>query len=290
MDGLDLHTVCESARCPNRGHCWSQGTATFMILGDVCSRRCPYCAVASGFPTPLDGGEPERVAEAAHRLGLRHVVVTSVARDDLTDGGAGHFAATISALRQRLPQAVVEVLVPDFRGRREDLLAVLRAGPHILNHNVETVPRLYPQVRPEGQYRRSLNCLEAARELDPRVVTKSGLMVGLGEEPGEVAEVMADLHRAGCQVLTIGQYLQPTLYHLPVVEYVTPAQFAAYRRQGLDMGFGAVFAGPLVRSSYHAGDIFRLLYPGAGTPHMALSPTGQPGLLLLVAGAWQVLR
>lgn len=255
---LDVHTVCQSALCPNRNRCFSHGTATFMILGDRCSRRCPYCAVAAAPAGPPDPGEPGRVAEAVHALGLRHAVVTSVARDDLPDGGAAHFAATIGAIRHLQPEAAVEVLVPDFAGREDSLRAVLNAGPDVFNHNVETVPRLYPRVRPEADYRRSLAVLAAARAMAPGALTKSGLMLGLGEREDEVAEVLADLRRAGCDLLTLGQYLRPSRAHLPVEEYVHPRRFAAYRRVALDMGFRAVFAGPLVRSSFHAGDLFHL--------------------------------
>lgn len=255
---LDLHTVCQSALCPNRSRCFSRGTATFMILGDRCTRRCPYCAVAAGPRGLPDPREPERVAEAVCTLGLRHAVVTSVARDDLPDGGAAHFAATIRAIRHRRPAATIEVLVPDFGGCADPLRVVLEAGPDVFNHNVETIPRLYPRVRPEGDYQRSLAVLAGARALAPRSLTKSGLMLGLGEREEEVLAVMGDLRRAGCDLLTLGQYLRPSPAHLPVEEYIHPRRFAAYRRAALAMGFRAAFAGPLVRSSFHAGDLYRL--------------------------------
>lgn len=254
---LGLATVCEEARCPNRWQCFSRDTATFMILGTACTRRCPFCAVGAGAGEAPDASEPERVAEAVRRLGLRHVVVTSVTRDDLADGGAGHFADTVRAIREARPADVtVEVLVPDFAGSRESLRRVLAAGPDVVNHNLETVPRLYPAVRPEAGYERSLDLLALAREMDGGVVTKSGLMLGLGEEEDEVVDVMRDLARVGCDVITLGQYLQPTPAHLPVAAYVAPAAFARYRRIGRRLGFKSVFAGPLVRSSFHAGAMF----------------------------------
>ncbi len=256
---LGLGTVCRAARCPNRGRCWGRGTATFLILGDRCTRRCPFCAVTSGDPLPPDPEEPERVAAAAVRLGLRHVVITSVTRDDLPDGGAAHFAATVEAVRRRCPGATVEVLVPDFGGAPGALEAVLAAGPHVLAHNVETVPRLYPSVRPGASYERSLALLARARRAGGRLVTKSGLMLGLGEREEEVRRLLRDLRAAGCDVVTLGQYLQPSPQHLPVAEYVPPARFAAFRRLALSLGFRAALAGPLVRSSYHAGDLYRAL-------------------------------
>lgn len=259
LDGLGLRTVCRDALCPNRARCFSRGTATFMILGETCTRACPFCAVPGGIPPAPDPEEPRRVAEAARRLGLSHVVVTSVARDDLPDGGASHFAATVSALRALRPSATVEVLVPDFGGDAEALAAVLAAGPDVLNHNLETVPRLYPRVRPAAAYGRSLEVLARARSLRPGVTTKSGLMLGLGEREEEVLEVLRDLRRAGCDLVTLGQYLQPSRCHLPVAEYLPPGRFAAYRRAALDLGFRGAVAGPLVRSSYHAGDLFHHL-------------------------------
>jgi len=247
-----LHTVCEEARCPNIGECFQNGTATFMILGDVCTRACAFCAVTSGRPTGLDLAEPLKVAQAASRLGLRHAVVTSVTRDDLPDGGASIFAATIRAVRHLSPDTSVEVLIPDFQGSREALAAVMAAAPDILNHNVETVPSLYRRVQPKAVYRRSLEVLAQAREMDRDVITKSGLMVGLGEEHEELLAVMADLVATGCDVLTIGQYLQPTPRHRPVARYYHPDEFAELARAGRRLGFRHVEAGPLVRSSYHA--------------------------------------
>lgn len=253
LDAAQLHTVCEEARCPNLGDCWARGTATFMILGDICTRHCRFCAVTPGRPLPPDPAEPARLAETAARMGLRHVVVTSVARDDLPDGGAGHFVAVIEALRRRCPGVVVEVLVPDFDGRLAALDRVLAARPDVFNHNLETVARLFPPVQPRKSYRRSLALLSRARQAG--LATKSGLMLGLGENRGEVLAAMRDLRRAGCQVLTLGQYLQPTPRHLPVAEYVHPVEFAWYAAAGRAMGFRAVAAGPLVRSSYHAAEV-----------------------------------
>jgi lipoic acid synthetase len=247
-----LHTVCEEARCPNIGECFQNGTATFLILGDVCTRACAFCAVTSGRPARLDLAEPLRVARAASCLGLRHAVVTSVTRDDLPDGGASVFAATIRAIRRLSPGTSVEVLISDFQGSRQAMAAVMAAGPDILNHNVETVPRLYRRVRPKAVYGRSLELLARAREMDGDVITKSGLMVGLGEEHEELLAVMADLLAAGCDVLTIGQYLQPTPRHRPVARYYHPDEFAELARAGRRLGFRHVEAGPLVRSSYHA--------------------------------------
>ena len=247
-----LHTVCEEARCPNIGECFENGTATFMILGDVCTRACAFCGVTSGRPTGLDLAEPLRVARTVSRLGLRHAVVTSVARDDLPDGGASIFAATIRAIRRLSLDTSVEVLIPDFQGSREALAAVMAGGPDILNHNTETVPRLYRRVRPKAVYSRSLELLARAKEMDGDVITKSGLMVGLGEEYEELLAVMADLVAVGCDVLTIGQYLQPTPRHRPVARYYHPDEFAELARAGRRLGFRHVEAGPLVRSSYHA--------------------------------------
>lgn len=254
MRQLDLHTVCEEANCPNIGECWDRGTATFMILGEVCTRSCGYCNVIHGRPGALDAGEPERVADAVSRLQLRHVVVTSVDRDDLPDGGAGAFAATIRAIRRRAPRCRVEVLIPDFSGREADLRAVLDAGPHVLNHNIETVARLYRVARPAGRYARALELIERAGRLAPGVPTKSGLMVGLGERWSELQTTLADLRRAGCELLTIGQYLRPSVANLPVERYYTPDEFARLKETALRLGFGHVEAGPLVRSSYHADE------------------------------------
>ena len=247
-----LNTVCEEAHCPNIGECWHHGTATFMILGDVCTRACPYCAVAHGRPAGLDTAEPERVAEAVERMGLRYVVITSVDRDDLADGGASLFAETVRQIRERLPACRVEVLIPDFKGRHSSLEAVLDAGPDVLNHNIETVPRLYRVARPGGRYPRSLELLDRARRYAPSVPTKSGLMVGLGEQWDEVVATIADLHTVGCGILTIGQYLSPSPAHLPVARYYHPDEFEMLRTIALNMGFGHVESGPLVRSSYHA--------------------------------------
>jgi len=253
LDDARLHTVCKEAACPNLGECWGQGTATFMVLGDICTRHCRFCAVAVGRPLPPDPAEPERLAQTAARMGLQHVVVTSVARDDLPDGGAAHFAAVIKALRRRCPGAAVEVLVPDFGGNLSALQQVLSARPDIFNHNLETVPRLYPQVQPRKSYRRALAVLTQARRAG--LVTKSGLMLGLGETRGEILAVMRNLRRAGCDILTLGQYLQPTPRHLPVAEYIHPAEFSWYEEMGRTLGFRAVAAGPLVRSSYHAAEV-----------------------------------
>ena len=261
LRGHGLHTVCEDARCPNKGECFERGTATFLILGDVCTRDCRFCAVSGGRPGPLDPDEPEEVAAAALLLGLRHVVVTSVTRDDLPDGGAGHFAATIRALRRRLPvEATVEVLVPDFLGARDALDTVLAERPDVFNHNVETVPRLYPRVRPQADYRRSLDVLGYAARSGGGVV-KSGAMVGLGESGEEVREVMKDLYAVGVRMLTLGQYLRPSAHHLPVVEYVPPEVFAEYRAVGEQIGL-VVEAAPFVRSSYRAEESLRRLRGG----------------------------
>jgi lipoic acid synthetase len=252
----ELNTVCEEARCPNLGECFSRGTATFMLLGDRCTRRCGYCAVATARPRPPDAGEPDRVAEAAARLGLRHVVLTAVARDDLDDGGASHLAAAVRAVRQRLPGARVEVLVPDFRGERSALASVLAARPDVFNHNIETVPRLFPRVRPQGGYSRSLEMLAMARTLRPAQAIKSGLMVGLGETDDEIASVLGDLRAAGVDIVTIGQYLRPTRDHLPVERYVRPEGFGALEREARALGFLAVYSGVFVRSSFNAEEVF----------------------------------
>jgi lipoic acid synthetase len=256
LDQKALHTVCQGAQCPNQHECFSRGTATFMILGDVCTRDCRFCAVGTGHPPPPDPGEPERVAEAAGRLGLRHVVVTSVTRDDLPDGGAGLFAATISALRKRLPAVMVEVLVPDFLGRQADLSTVLAAGPDVFNHNLETVWRLQQTIRPAADYERSLGVLRFASAWTRRPTVKSGLMVGLGETDDELFEAMADLRKAGCDLLTIGQYLAPSRRHAPVQRFVTPETFAAYAREATRLGFRGVASAPMVRSSYNADQLF----------------------------------
>jgi lipoyl synthase len=251
--GLALHTVCESARCPNVGECWAHRTATFMILGDLCTRRCGFCAVPKGKPAgEVDLAEPERVAQAAERMGLKYIVVTSVDRDDLDDGGSTIFAGTIEALRRRIPGCKVEVLIPDFRGSDEALEVVLGARPDVLNHNIETVPRLYPAARRGSYYDRSLRLLRRSRELAPAIPTKSGLMLGLGETAEEISGVLADLASAGVDIVTIGQYLRPSGDQLPVARFYAPEEFAALKRQGLKLGIRHVESGPLVRSSYHA--------------------------------------
>jgi lipoic acid synthetase len=252
MRERNLHTVCEEARCPNIGECWEERTATFMILGDVCTRRCGFCAVAHGRPEWADWGEPDRVGRTVAEMGLRHVVVTSVNRDDLADGGAEIFARTINAIRREAPGCRVEVLIPDFQGSALALETVLQARPDVLNHNIETVPRLYRSVRPGSRYDRSLELFRRASGHRTEPVTKSGMMLGLGEEPDEVRATMADLRAAGVQLLTLGQYLRPSPAHLPVVRYVPPPEFAAFGDEGRALGFRHVEAGPLVRSSYHA--------------------------------------
>jgi len=252
MKELRLHTVCEEARCPNIGECWHHGTATFMILGDVCTRACAYCAVAHGRPNELDLAEPARVADAIERMTLRHAVITSVDRDDLADGGAGIFAETIRLTRERVPGCRIEVLIPDFQGLDRPLKTVLDAGPDVLNHNIETVPRLYRMARSGGKYLRSLELLDRSRRYRPAIATKTGIMVGLGEEVDEVVRVFDDLRRAGVSILTIGQYLRPSADHAPMTRYYHPDEFAGLKRLALDRGFVHVESGPLVRSSYHA--------------------------------------
>lgn len=252
MRGQELHTVCEEARCPNIGECWSRGTATFMILGDTCTRSCGFCAVKTGRPGTLDLGEPLRVAEAVKRMGLRHAVITSVNRDELTDGGARIFAETIRWTRRLSPGVTIEVLIPDFKGDEEPLRTVLAAEPEILNHNTETVPRLYRVVRPQAVYERTLELLERAKAIDPGSLTKSGVMVGLGETKDELVQVFQDLAGRGVDILTIGQYMRPTKEHLPVERYWTPAEFDELKEAALALGFRHVESGPLVRSSYHA--------------------------------------
>ncbi len=253
---LRLHTVCQEACCPNIGECFSHRTATFMLMGDVCTRNCPYCAVAHGKVRPLDPGEPRRIAEAVARLGLDHVVVTSVDRDDLRDGGASHFAATAAAIKQLRPAARVEVLVPDFKGSYPAVEAVVQAPVEIFNHNIETVPSLYRKARPGGSYQRSLDVLAHARDFGRAsgraLLIKAGIMLGLGEERAEVESVLRDLRAVGCDILTLGQYLRPSRDHLPVERYVSPAEFAELRSGAMAMGFRHVESGPLVRSSYHA--------------------------------------
>ncbi|MDP3330764.1 MAG: lipoyl synthase [Methylococcaceae bacterium] len=248
-----LHTVCEEAACPNLSECFQHGTATFMIMGDLCTRRCPFCDVAHGKPLPLDKNEPKHLADAIQALALKYVVITSVDRDDLRDGGAGHFADCIHAIRQQSPGTKIEILVPDFRGRIEKAVAILAAEPcDVLNHNLETVPRLYKQVRPGADYQGSLELLRQYHQAHPGTPTKSGLMLGVGEEHDEVLQVMQDLLKHGCSMLTLGQYLQPSKDHLPVQSYITPEQFDEYGRIAKAMGFKQVASGPMVRSSYHA--------------------------------------
>jgi lipoyl synthase len=254
IERLDLHTVCESAACPNVGECWNHGTATFMILGNVCTRRCGFCAVRKGAPLEVDYDEPRRVAEAVAAMGLRFAVITSVNRDDRKDGGAELFALTIRAIRQRVPGCGIEVLVPDFQGSHAAMETVMEAAPDVLNHNTETVPRLYRQVRLGARYERSLDMLAYAKRIAPRTPAKSGLMLGLGETAAEVLAVMRDLRAHGVDILTLGQYLRPSPQHLPIVRYVPPAEFDELRRAGDAMGFAHVEAGPLVRSSYHAAE------------------------------------
>lgn len=247
-----LHTVCQEAKCPNIWECYAHQTATFLIMGSRCTRNCRFCSVAPGPPEPLDPQEPARVASAAARMGLKYAVVTSVTRDDLPDGGAAHFAATIREIRRRLPATRVEVLIPDFQGDRAALVTVLAARPDVLNHNIESVPRLYPQVRPQADYLRSLALLQRARDFDPALATKSGLMLGLGEEDDEILQVMRDLRAHDVDMLTLGQYLQPSQHHLPVLRFVTPERFAQFEQEALAMGFINAACGPMVRSSYHA--------------------------------------
>jgi lipoyl synthase len=254
ISDLRLHTVCESAQCPNRWECWSQGTATMMIAGERCTRACGFCAVTTAKPFALEEDEPERVAEAVRRMGLKHVVVTAVARDDLKDGGANHFARTIEAIREMDPSVIVEVLVPDFHAQTWCIQIVLDAVPDIFNHNMETVERLTPLVRSRAKYRTSLDVLRQSKELAPKIVTKSGVMLGLGEKEPELFQTMDDLREVGCQVLTMGQYLRPSAQHLPVVEFVSPERFEAYGEIARAKGFEHVASGPLVRSSYHAAD------------------------------------
>ena len=252
MRSLNLHTVCEEAHCPNIGECWHHGTATFMIMGDVCTRACGYCNVRHGAPAPLDRDEPAKLAHAVEQMALDYVVVTSVDRDDLPDFGASVFAETVRAIKARRPECRVEVLIPDFQGQEHPLRLVLDARPDILNHNTETVPSLYRMARPGGRYPRALEVLDRARRWAPTIPTKTGLMVGLGETWDELVQVLRDLRAVDCQILTIGQYLRPSLAHLPMIRYYRPEEFRELKRVALDLGFGHVESGPLVRSSYHA--------------------------------------
>jgi len=256
IDKGRLHTVCQEANCPNQFECFSAHTATFLIMGGTCTRNCRFCNIDGGLPGPLDPDEPRRVAQAAADMKLRYVVVTSVTRDDLPDGGSAHFAATIRALREKIADVQVEVLIPDFQGDREALETVMAARPDVLNHNMETVARLYPTVRPEADYRRSLELLARVPQIDPAIPAKSGIMLGLGESGDEVRQTIADIHETGCRMLTIGQYLQPTAKHLPVIEFVPPEAFDRWRRVALEIGFDKVASGPFVRSSYHAGEMY----------------------------------
>jgi len=252
MRGLKLHTVCEEAMCPNIGECWNNRTATFMILGNVCTRSCGFCNVLTGKPSELDLDEPKRVAEAAKKMGLKHAVITSVNRDELEDGGAGIFAETIRQIREEVPGCAVEVLTPDFKGDRDALKTLIDARPDTFNHNIETVPRLYPAVRPQAKYDRSLEVLRHVKEISPDGLTKSGFMVGLGEAEEELHEIMRDLRASDVDILTIGQYLRPSKNHLPMSRYYAPKEFANLRKYGFSLGFKHVESGPLVRSSYHA--------------------------------------
>lgn len=247
-----LHTICEEAHCPNIGECWEYGTATFLILGDICTRACAYCAVTRGRPHTVDEGEPARVAQSVKTLGLKHAVITSPNRDDLADGGARIFAATIGEVREQSPGCAIEVLIPDFMGDRAALRTVIEARPDVLNHNIETVPRLFKRVRAKGDYGRSIELLDAVKDVAPGMVTKSGIILGMGESNAEVLETMADLREARVEVLTLGQYLRPSEKHIAIDRFVTPEEFASLKRDGLAMGFRHVESGPLVRSSYHA--------------------------------------
>jgi len=254
---LGLHTICEESGCPNISECFARGTATFLILGDVCTRNCRFCAVKKGKPLPVDADEPRRVAEAVRRLNLRHVVVTSVTRDDLPDGGAAQFAQTVLSIKEQMPNITIEVLIPDFQGNRKAIKSVVEAGPDVIGHNIETVPRLYPEVRPKADYRRSLEVLRVVKELNNKIYTKSGLMLGLGEDEKEVMQVCQDLRAVGCDFLSLGQYLAPNLKAYPVKAYIHPDKFEAYKRDALSLGFLYVASGPYVRSSYLAEEYLR---------------------------------
>ena len=259
MRDLQLHTVCEEARCPNIGECWNSRTATFMILGDVCTRRCMFCAVKKGDPNGIvDTDEPRRLGQAVGYLKLKHIVITSVNRDDLTDGGASVFAECIAEARKYRPGCTIEVLIPDLEGNWDALKIIVQAHPEVLNHNTETVPRLYRRVRPYANYQQTLTLLHITKQLDTQMLTKSGIMVGLGETVTEILETMQDIHNTGCDILTIGQYLSPSPRHLPIQRYYTPEEFDELREAGIEMGFRHVESGPLVRSSYHAGEQAKL--------------------------------
>jgi lipoic acid synthetase len=273
---LELHTVCGSAACPNLGECWARGTATFMIGGNLCTRRCGFCDVATGRPAPLDPDEPGRVAEAIGVLGLRFAVVTSVARDDVADGGAAHFAATLEAIHERVPECRVELLIPDFKGSEADLRTVLDAEPDVLNHNVETVERLQRRVRPAARYARSLELLRASRRLRPGVATKTGIMLGLGETREEVRRTLADVRDAECRLITIGQYLRPGPDHLPVERWVPPEEFESWEAEARALGFVDVASGPLVRSSYRAERLAAHAERTTAGPEERSEPAGEP--------------
>lgn len=257
LEGLNLHTVCDSALCPNRGECFKKGTATFIILGNICTRNCGFCAVKKGKPLPLDPEEPYHIAQAARHLQLKHIVVTSVTRDDLPDGGAEHFAETIKEIKKQLPKSTIEVLVPDFKGSWEALQRVIDAQPEVINHNIETVNRLYRLVRPKAVYKRSLELLRQVKIRDKNIISKSGIMVGLGEEEEEIIQAMKDLREVDGDILTIGQYLRPSPLHLRVQNYIHPDKFEEYQKIGMSLGFKYVASAPLVRSSYHAGEILK---------------------------------
>jgi len=254
---LNLHTVCDSALCPNRGECFKEGTATFMILGNICTRNCKFCAVEKGEPLSLDSEEPYHIAQAAKYLNLKHIVVTSVTRDDLPDGGAKHFTQTITEVKKILPESTIEVLVPDFEGSWEALQIIIDAHPEVINHNIETVAHLYNLVRPKAVYKRSLELLRQVKIRDKNIISKSGIMVGLGEEKEEVIKAMKDLREVDCDILTIGQYLKPSPHHLKVSEYIHPDKFEEYQKIGMSLGFKYVASAPFVRSSYHAGEILK---------------------------------
>ncbi len=264
MDDLELHTVCQSARCPNLNECWSRSAATFMIMGDICTRTCRFCTVPKGKPLPLDQDEPTKVAEAAAKLNLRHVVVTSVDRDELPDQGAAHFAKTIRAIRERLPEAVIEVLTPDFRGEESCIDIVCNARPDIFNHNLETVPRLYKRVRPGAGYERSLRLLERVKETDDTIFTKSGLMLGLGESSDDLLRVLRDLRKVKVDILTLGQYLRPSLAQLPVERFIPPEEFSSWETRAYELGFLSAACGPFVRSSYNADKVYEVLGSRSG--------------------------
>ena len=253
---LNLHTICESAGCPNIGECFSRKTATFLILGDICTRNCAFCAVKKGTPLPVDKKEPQSILKAVQALGLKYVVITSVSRDDLVDRGASQFAEVIKTLHKKKDRIIIEVLIPDFCGSSDALMSVIQSEPHVINHNIETVPRLYRKVRPEAVYKRSLDLLKKVKYINSTIITKSGLMLGLGETKDEIIEVMDDLQKADCDLITMGQYLQPSSKHHPVIEFVTPEKFSLYERIGIKMGFAGIVSAPLVRSSFKAAELY----------------------------------